>query len=150
MMIRKITQYKILVFGYLIFLSLASFAQAENLPKTLLAPNAHMMQQAGDLEIFDIRTPEEWTQTGVAEGANLITMHNPDGPLAFLAAIKLSVKGDLDKPIAMICATGARSDWAQKFLKANGFSNVSNISEGMMGRGPTPGWIARKLPTKQP
>ena len=38
----------------------------------------------------------------------------------------------------------------QKYLTANGFSQVTNISEGMMGRGPNPGWLARDLPITQP
>jgi len=149
-MITKTSKYFLWVFTCLTFSLFGQFVQAENLPKVLLAPDAYAMQQAGELEIFDIRTPTEWHNTGVTKGAKLVTMHQPDGPLAFLEAMKLSVKGDMDKPIAVICATGNRSGWAQSFLSDNGFNNITSISEGMMGRGNLPGWLARKLPTTQP
>ncbi len=126
--------------------TLANNVYGENIEQNISAPMAYEKQQKGKLTIFDIRTIEEWHNTGVATGAKLITMHHPKGPLAFLDSIKTSVKGNLNEPIAVICASGNRSSWAQKFLTANGFTNITNIEGGMSGRGSKIGWIAKKLP----
>ena len=140
----------ILYFTYVIIALAANISHNEAspdvLPKNISAVDAYHKQQAGQLEIFDIRSIDEWHSTGVATNANLITMHNPNGPLAFHNSIKMSVKGNLDQPIALICASGYRSSWAQKFLLAKGFTNITNIEEGMSGRGNKIGWIGNKLP----
>jgi hypothetical protein len=41
---------------------------------TLSAPEAFTKAQAGEITLIDIRTPREWRQTGVAEGALTIDM----------------------------------------------------------------------------
>ena len=47
---------------------------------------------------------------------------------------------------ALICRTGNRTGQVQKFLQAQGFTNVLNVSEGMAGSGAGPGWARRGLP----
>ena len=42
------------------------------------APTAHQMQQDGSVTLIDIRRPSEWRDTGIAQGARTITMHDPD------------------------------------------------------------------------
>lgn len=51
-----------------------------------------------------------------------------------------------DRPIALICATGGRSNYVAGVLEENGIRVVFDISEGMFGNGDAPGWIARGLP----
>ena len=58
------------------------------------------------------------------------------------------VDGDLQRPIALICATGGRSAYASGMLREAGFSQVYNIGEGMLGNGALPGWVARNLPIR--
>lgn len=113
----------------------------------LSAPDAYDATRSGERLIIDIRRPDEWRETGIAQGALTVTMHRDGGPTAFLNAIDKSVDGRKDTPIALICASGSRSAWAQRFLAANGYSDVANIREGMLGRGSLPGWIERGLPT---
>lgn len=103
----------------------------------------------GSLTLIDIRSPQEWEKSGIPKGSIPITMHNPAGKAAFKKAILDAVKGNKKSPIALICAVGGRSHWAQTYLKKNGFTQVVDVSEGMFGRGKTmPGWLKRKLPVE--
>lgn len=113
------------------------------------APAAQAKLSAGELLLIDIRSPREWSQTGIPKGALPITMHNPEGKRAFLDAIDAAVDSDRSREIALICAVGGRSRWAQGFLAKHGFTRVSDVSEGMLGRGSrNPGWIKRGLPVQ--
>lgn len=46
---------------------------------TLTAPEASEQAHTGTITLIDIRTPEEWRQTGVAVGTMRIDMHSPQG-----------------------------------------------------------------------
>ena len=59
-----------------------------------------------------------------------------------------AVGGDKSKPVALICASGTRSNRAHRFLESQGFTNLYDVREGMMGRGDAPGWLKRGLPTQ--
>ncbi len=113
---------------------------------TLTAPEARDQAQAGAVTLIDIRTPEEWRQTGVAEGALRIDMRSPKGPQGFADAVLAQVQGDRNAPIALICRTGNRTSSMQKELEARGFTRVYNVKEGMAGSAAGPGWIKRGLP----
>ncbi len=132
-----------------IFVCLLWFAPAALAEGGVIAADeAHRRAQAGELTIVDVRSPAEWRQTGIASRARLATIHNRKGPMGFLEEMIALVEGDKSKPIAMICARGARSAAATAFLRGQGFTNVSDISEGMLGRDERPGWIARNLPVE--
>ncbi len=102
---------------------------------TLTAPDAHAQAQAGALTLIDIRRPDEWRQTGVAQDALQINMAPEVG-------------GDRDAPIGLICRTGNRTTHMQQALRKAGFTQVYNIDEGMVGSRAGPGWIARGLPVE--
>lgn len=121
-------------------------ALAESSDGTISATDAYKANQEGAVTLIDIRRPSEWNDTGIPEGAQAITMHDENGPASFLENIRKAVNGDQSAPIALICARGVRTQWAQRFLTANGFTNVLNVSEGMFGRGSKPGWLKRDLP----
>jgi rhodanese-related sulfurtransferase len=114
----------------------------------IAAPEAFAAARAGKLTLIDIRTPPEWKQTGVAQGATLINMIHPRGAAGFLDEVLQKVGADRTVPIALICRTGNRTTQVQKFLQAQGFTNVLNVSEGMAGSRAGPGWLARKLPVE--
>ena len=42
--------------------------------------------RGGTLTLVDVRSPQEWRQTGVPAGAALVTIHQPKGLAGFLAA----------------------------------------------------------------
>lgn len=129
---------------FLLFTGWSTAAAAETI---LTADEAYDLSIKNELTVIDIRSPREWLESGVPSGARAITMHNPGGKQAFLAAVRAAVSNDTSRPIAVICAAGGRSRWARGFLTDNGFSQVSDISEGMLGRGTAgPGWLKRGLP----
>lgn len=116
----------------------------------ITADTAYDRVRDGQLTLIDIRSPEEWRQSGLPAGALPITMHDPGGKDAFAKAVLRAVKGDKTAPIAVICAVGRRSRWAQTFLTKEGFNRVHDVSEGMFGRGKhLPGWLRRGLPTER-
>lgn len=127
-----------------------ALALAASKKETLSAPDAYTANKDGSVMLIDIRSPSEWADTGVPEGARAITMHDENGPAGFLENIRKAVNGDQSTPIALICARGVRTRWAQRFLTANGFTNVLDVSEGMFGRGSNPGWLKRDLPVSKP
>ena len=123
-----------------------AWATAASADPDLTAPEAAAAVSAGKITLIDIRTPPEWKETGVAKGAQLINMLHPQGAPGFTNALLDKVKGDKNAPIALICRTGNRTTQVQRFLQAQGFTQVYNVSEGMAGSRAGPGWLARKLP----
>jgi rhodanese-related sulfurtransferase len=109
---------------------------------------AHELAVEGKLLLIDVRTPEEWRQTGVPVGALHINLRDPAGPAAFVEHVLSAVGGDKTRPVGVICRTGSRSVQAQKLLLANGFTNVANVSEGVMGNDTGPGWLKDGLPVE--
>jgi rhodanese-related sulfurtransferase len=129
-------------------LLLAAFVALPAAAQQLNAPEAFEAARSGKLRIIDIRTPPEWKQTGVAQGAALIDMLHPQGPTGFVSEVLRQVGGDKNAPIALICRTGNRTSQVLRYLRAQGFTNASHIPEGMAGSGYGPGWLARRLPTE--
>lgn len=92
--------------------------------------------------LLDIRSQEEWAETGVARGAWPVSMHRPE----FATELQKIISGNPDATIGLICATGGRSQFVLEVLQKNGISNFVDVSEGMLGSKAGPGWIARGLP----
>jgi rhodanese-related sulfurtransferase len=77
------------------------------------------------IELVDVRTPAEYNQGHVSEAINL--------PLQQLTSEQLEKKiQNKNAPVYLICASGNRSLWASINLKKWGFTNVNNVSGGMM------------------
>jgi rhodanese-related sulfurtransferase len=114
-----------------------------------IAP-ATALEEAGNgaLLLIDVRSPLEWKMTGLPSGARSATIHNAAGMSGFLDEVLALAGGDRDKRIALICAGGVRSARAQRFLMSDGFTQVLDVDEGMLGHPDAPGWIARGLPTE--
>ncbi|MDP2253990.1 MAG: rhodanese-like domain-containing protein [Thiobacillus sp.] len=131
----------------LMLLSIAACAPDSG--PTLAAPDAHAQVRAGALTLIDIRRPDEWRQTGVAEDALRINMAHPQGMSGFVRQMTAEVGGDRNAPIGLICRTGNRSAHMQQALREAGFTQVFNIKEGMAGSAAGPGWIKRGLPVQR-
>ena len=67
--------------------------------------------------VVDVRTKEEFAQ-GAYPGALNIPLDDLEG--------RLDELGDKDREIVLYCASGARSAYALKMLKRNGFINAEN------------------------
>ncbi|MGB7316867.1 MAG: rhodanese-like domain-containing protein [Planktotalea sp.] len=111
-------------------------------PTIISAREAFSAARDGDLILIDIRSPGEWAQTGVAQGAVALTMHSQD----FAREITTLLNAQKGKKVGLICATGGRTEYVTSILAQNGFPAVIDVSEGMMGNARGPGWIARGLP----
>jgi rhodanese-related sulfurtransferase len=109
---------------------------------TLTAPEAHGQALDGKVTLVDIRRPDEWTRTGLPDGAVALDMRRVD----FAEALAEVVDDRLDTPIALICARGVRSKRLVTRMRKAGFTRVLDVPEGMLGSGAGPGWLRRGLP----
>jgi len=114
-----------------------------------IAPEqAFARASAGELLIVDVRQPEEWRETGMAPGAVGVPLRHPAGEAGLVADIDAIVGGDRDRPLALVCRSGRRSAQAAEILRANGFTQVYNVSGGMLGGGGQAGWVEKRLPVE--
>jgi rhodanese-related sulfurtransferase len=97
---------------------------------------------AGDIVVLDIRSPEEWAETGVAKGAWPVTLHDEGFANRLFAAREMAA----GRPVALLCATGGRTDYVMQALRKGGYDGFVDVSEGMMGSVLGRGWIAAGLP----
>ena len=95
------------------------------------------------LDLGDLR--QRGSLGGVPAGAKTISLSNPD----FVAAVEVELGSDKTRPVAVICRAGNRSVRAADALAAAGFTNVTNVADGMLGRDDVgPGWLGSNLATQ--
>ncbi len=92
--------------------------------------------------VIDIRSREEWRETGVGAGVWPLSMHE-DGFADRLFAAK-ALAGE--RTVGLICATGGRSASVMRALRRAGYGGYADISEGMLGSRRGRGWLAAGLP----
>lgn len=107
---------------------------------------AYKQAMEGEIYLIDIRRPDEWANTGVAEPAIPLDMRRDD----FEKVLQGLFDQSGAKPVALICARGVRSDRMNARLAAAGFTNILDVPEGMLGSGAGPGYIQRTLPLRAP
>jgi rhodanese-related sulfurtransferase len=99
---------------------------------------------AADVPIFDVRRPDEWRQTGIVEGSQLLTFVDGNGRVkpGFLDLFTSAVgKND---PVILICRTGNRTNTLARHLVENmGFTQVYNVRNGITE------WIRDGQPIKR-
>lgn len=116
-------------------------AATSGTPQIMSAEAAHTAAMAGEILLLDIRSPGEWKETGVPEGAMAVTMHNDK----FVPTLQRLLAENPETPMAMICATGGRTEYVTGILAKNGI-DVIDVSEGLEGNRRGPGWKAKGLP----
>jgi rhodanese-related sulfurtransferase len=106
------------------------------------APDVAQQVNSGKMVLLDIRSKGEWEETGLAAGAWPVSMHEPD------FGLKLEQVMMLYKPaeIAIICATGGRTEYIAKTLDGLVIKGIADLSKGMIGNNRGPGWLARGMP----
>ena len=87
-------------------------------------------ERLSDIQLVDCREPYEW-EAGRVDGA----IHIPVNSIMAGAGTDL----DKDKPVAVICRTGNRSELATMMLQARGY-DAHNVEGGMEA------WQAAGLP----
>lgn len=99
-----------------------------------LSPEEVMTAMQQGVEIIDIRTPQEWQQTGTIKGARRIMFFNGMGaPLVqeFMAGLQ-DVITDKDQKLILVCRSGARTAAAANFLHDQmGYTQVMHLAHGM-------------------
>lgn len=109
--------------------------------------------------LVDCRTETEYLYVGHPVGAEHVAwQEGPDWEIdpAFADKVKRMLKGELRRPVLLICRSGRRSLEAGEALEAAGFSAVINVLEGFEGdlderfhRGTLGGWRFHGLPWQQ-
>ncbi|SEW35256.1 Rhodanese-related sulfurtransferase [Aliiroseovarius sediminilitoris] len=94
------------------------------------------------IRMLDIRSAEEWRQTGVAQGAWPVSLHDERFPERLFAARDLAET----RPVALICATGGRSGSVMSSLRKSGYDSFIDVADGMLGSRSGPGWVKAGLP----
>jgi len=114
--------------------------------RTMTARAAFEQAARGDIVLIDIRRRSEWRQTGIGKHAVPITMDQDFS--TFIKQVRTLAAQRGNRPIALICANGGRSHQLQKRLAQQGFSNVIDVHDGMVGGFHGPGWINSDLPVR--
>lgn len=108
-------------------LSTFAFAEVVNID------NAELLRlQAKGVPVIDVRTPEEWRDTGVIKGARLITFSFNGGfdKSAWLKQEQQVVKPG--EPVVLICRSGRRSAAVADYLESQFIKGkIYNASGGM-------------------
>ena len=123
-------------------------AQQASTPDTapfsqITATEAYDQVKSGEIILVDVRTPEEWAETGIGEGAIPLDMRTDD----FVRNLVALRRANPETPIAMICRTGNRSQFVVSALAGQGFPGLLDVAEGMVGGPRGKGWIPTGLPT---
>ena len=95
----------------------------------------------GEVLLVDVRRPDEWQATGIAEGAVPIDLRRSDFVDAVVAA-----RASKSQPVVVICARGVRSRRMTRRLTKAGVLPIIDVPEGMLGSAAGPGWLRRGLP----
>ncbi len=122
--------------AYVLYPLTASAAETEMTPPEVLDA-----VREGRVLLVDVRRPDEWAKTGIAEGAVPIDLRRDDFTDAVIAARAFD-----DQPVAVICARGVRSRRMTVRLDEAGIAPIIDIPEGMLGSSAGPGWLDRGLP----
>jgi len=139
----------IVFFCALILIGANSVGQLGAEPVKIIANDfAHAQAQADGLTIIDVRTPNEWRQSGMPAGAKGATIYRGKDQSDFLAEIAKITGGDKAAPVALICAHGVRSARAAEILSKAGYRQVYDIKGGMLGDRQSRGWTASNLPIR--
>ena len=96
--------------------------------------------------VVDIRTPEEWRETGIIQKSHLLTFFDAQGRYDFRAWLsELAAIASRDEPFVLICDSGGRSGLVSRFLDAQlGYQRVHDVPGGIAQ------WIAENRPTVDP
>lgn len=83
----------------------------------------YKIEKSNDIQILDVRTPEEWAG-GVVKNAKQINIYDAN----FME--KVQKEFSKDKPVVVYCQAGVRSREAAKKLKDSGYKTVYDFSGG--------------------
>ena len=93
--------------------------------------------------IYDVRRPEEWQQTGVIDGSQLLTYVDANGRIQANFMNRFTTEVDKNDPVILICRTGSRTrSLAYYLIEELGYTNVYNVENGITQ------WLREKRPVQ--
>ncbi len=94
-------------------------------------PSQKLLQM--HIPIVDIRTPQEWRETGLLKGSIPIMFFDEKGNYNIQKFLKeLNKRVDTSKPFAIICRTGSRTSMLAPFLSQQLGYTVIDLVGGIM------------------
>ncbi|MBL1435485.1 MAG: rhodanese-like domain-containing protein [Rhodobacteraceae bacterium] len=121
-------------------------ATSANAQVAQMTPDAaYTKALAGEIVLIDIRTPDEWAETGLPDVALQNDLYAPD----FIQKLLAIRDQNPSIPLALICRTGNRSGNTTSQLYQAGLTNIIDVVEGVAGSSIGPGWFARGLPVRR-
>lgn len=113
----------------IVLLAAGTFFRNQDVPLnlTLESLTGEMLASDANSLLVDIRTPQEWQETGVIEGALLVTYSDAD---SFLKAIAPHL--EQGQSIALVCRSGNRTSRAARQISAETDTPVIDVAGGMI------------------
>ncbi len=138
----KLARRSLIVLGLALCACLPPAGFAQSPPQVMGVVQARQSALDDQLILIDVRRPEEWAETGIADVATEIDMRSPE----FLKRVTDFRAANPDKAIAFICAVGSRSAGLANWFARRGFDNIVDVRAGMVGRN---GWLENRLPLRR-
>ena len=110
--------------------SQSSFADAQKVS------TSHLKNLISEgVPLIDIRTPGEWSETGIIEGSYQITFFNEKGEVNISQwLLNFDKIADRQKPFILICRSGRRTGVVSKYLDKNfDFFKIYDATDGING-----------------
>jgi len=115
-----------------VFLSLALFFGIKEPPYSNIENDQLQTMLESNVPIYDVRRPEEWYQTGVIEGSQLLTFVDANGRVQERFLSRFTADVGKNEPVILICRTGSRtSTLARHLVEELGYTNVFNVDDGI-------------------
>ena len=96
-----------------------------------------------NIPVYDVRRAEEWQQTGIIEGSQLLTFVDADGRVQENFMHRFTAEVGKNDPVILICRTGSRTrSLAYYLVKEQGYTNVFNVEDGITQ------WLREKRPVQ--
>lgn len=126
-----------------VLLSLALFLGFNEPPYSNIKNDQLQTMLEDNVPIYDVRRPEEWQQTGVIEGSQLLTFVDVNGRMKENFLSRFTAEVDKNDPVILICRTGSRTrSLAYYLIEELGYTNVYNVEDGITR------WIREKRPVQ--
>ena len=132
-----------LIYFSAVFFLITVLSGCMELPYTNLNNDELEAMLKDDVPIYDIRRVDEWKQTGIVTGSQLLTFVDANGRLNKDFLQQFTEDVGPNEPVILICRTGNRtSTLARHLAEKMGYTRVYNVRNGITQ------WKREKRPVK--
>ena len=111
-----------------VVLLLTGLSACSEPPYTNVDNDQLQMMLEQNIPIYDVRRPEEWRQTGVVEGSELLTFADASGRVRPDFLSRFTAATGKHDPVILICRTGSRTRTLARYLAEDmGYTQVFNV-----------------------